>query len=100
MTSLINAKTLGLDMNMSAQKHILERLNNLYNSTVEKTEKLEEVKIATTKIKEIDKQALSCRKKLFTAMEELREDVDAMETITSSKYWPYPSYGEILFSIR
>ena len=100
MTSLINAKTLGLDMNMSAQKHILERLNNLYNSTVEKTEKLEEVKIATTKIKEIDKQALSCRKKLFTAMEELRDDVDAMETITSSKYWPYPSYGEILFSIR
>ena len=100
MTSLINAKTLGLDMNMSAQKHILERLNNLYNSTVEKTEKLEEVKIATTKIKEIDKQALSCRKKLFAAMEELREDVDAMETITSSKYWPYPSYGEILFSIR
>lgn len=100
MTSLINAKTLGLDMNMSAQKKILEKLNNLFNSTSEKTAILEEVKTSTMKIKEIEKQAINCRKKLFVAMEELREDVDAMETITSSKYWPYPSYGEILFSIR
>ena len=33
-------------------------------------------------------------------MEELRKDVDALEMITASKYWPYPSYGDILFSIR
>lgn len=41
-----------------------------------------------------------CRDKLFATMNELRIYVDEMETITSAEYWPYPSYGEMLFSVR
>ncbi|MCD7749932.1 MAG: glutamine synthetase III [Oscillospiraceae bacterium] len=41
-----------------------------------------------------------CRDKLFATMNELRIYVDEMETITSEEYWPYPSYGEMLFSVR
>ena len=41
-----------------------------------------------------------CRDRIFAAMSELRICVDEMETLTSAKYWPYPSYGEMLFSVR
>ncbi len=43
--------------------------------------------------------ALVCWKKLLPAMESLRRSADAMETVTDKKFWPYPSYGEILFSV-
>ena len=37
---------------------------------------------------------------ILPAMESIRADVDAAESITSAKYWPYPSYGDILFSVQ
>ena len=43
--------------------------------------------------------ALVCWKKLLPTMAELRRSADAMEAVTDKKFWPYPSYGEILFSV-
>ncbi|MBQ4562851.1 MAG: glutamine synthetase III [Lachnospiraceae bacterium] len=37
---------------------------------------------------------------VLTAMFALRADVDEMETMTDAKYWPYPSYGELLFGVN
>jgi glutamine synthetase len=36
---------------------------------------------------------------VFVTMQELRAIGDDMETETSSEYWPYPSYGEMLFGV-
>ncbi len=33
-------------------------------------------------------------------MERLREISDEMEMCTAAEYWPYPSYGELLFSVQ
>ena len=33
-------------------------------------------------------------------MEEMREIVDGMEKITSSEYWPYPTYFDLLYSVK
>ena len=45
-------------------------------------------------------QAHFYRNAVFAAMNELRIVVDELETLTSSKFWPYPSYGELLFSVK
>ena len=34
------------------------------------------------------------------AMNEVRESADKLETLVSADYWPYPSYGELLFGVR
>ena len=36
---------------------------------------------------------------VFAAMEDLRVVADELETITARKYWPYPTYGDLLFSV-
>ena len=36
---------------------------------------------------------------VFTTMQELRKISDEMEKHTSLEFWPYPTYGEMLFSI-
>ena len=40
------------------------------------------------------------RDRVFPAMQSLRSVVDDMELRCGAKYWPYPSYGEILFSVK
>ena len=40
------------------------------------------------------------RDRVFPAMQSLRAVVDEMEVRCGAKYWPYPSYGEILFSVK
>jgi glutamine synthetase len=36
---------------------------------------------------------------VFADMQALRAIGDDMETQTASDYWPYPSYGEMLFGV-
>lgn len=45
-------------------------------------------------------EAESYKAVVIPAMNALRTVVDSMEEITSSEYWPLPSYGEILFGVR
>ncbi len=40
------------------------------------------------------------RDRIFPAMQSLRTVVDAMELRCDAKFWPYPSIGEILFSVK
>ncbi len=100
MMNLVNAENLHLNLDMSAQKTLLEKLTSLYNSATKKVEELQEARVKANRIKPIAEHAADYRKYVFNAMEALRKDVDALENITSSKHWPYPSYGDILFSIR
>ena len=40
-----------------------------------------------------------CKTDVIPAMEYLRSLADEMETCTASEYWPFPTYGKILFAI-
>ena len=33
-------------------------------------------------------------------MEEARVYIDELETLVAAPYWPFPTYGELLFGIR
>ncbi len=37
--------------------------------------------------------------KVLSVMNEARELADSLETVVGKNYWPYPSYGELLFSV-
>ena len=37
---------------------------------------------------------------VLASMGELRNVVDELETMCASQYWPYPSYGDLLFSVK
>ena len=43
--------------------------------------------------------AMCYRREVFFGMQELRAVADAMERIVGKKYWPLPSYGDLLFSV-
>ena len=52
--------------------------------------------------KDIEDEAESAKyfkDQVLAAMQELRAVADEMESNMSSKAWPYPSYGTLLFSV-
>jgi glutamine synthetase len=40
-----------------------------------------------------------CRDEILKTMGEVRAAADELEALTGSKYWPFPTYSEILFSV-
>ena len=34
------------------------------------------------------------------AMEALREPADGLELLVDTTYWPFPTYGELMFEVR
>ena len=78
-------------------KKTVDELNKGLAAIYEKTEKLEKATSLALAVAHADKRGLAFKDKVVPAMSELRVAVDAMETITSSDYWPVPSYAEMLF---
>ncbi|SEQ46797.1 glutamine synthetase [Lachnospiraceae bacterium NE2001] len=78
----------------------MERLSELTDSILESVIKLEDV-LAELKTKEdIFDSSAYVRDDLLPAMEGLRKYVDEAEMLTSQKDWPFPSYGQLLFSVN
>jgi Uncharacterized protein related to glutamine synthetase len=78
----------------------MERLSELTDSILESVVKLEDV-LASLKAKEdIFDSSAYVRDDLLPAMEELRKYVDEAEMLTSQNDWPFPSYGQLLFSVN
>jgi len=44
-------------------------------------------------------RAVYSRDVILSCMKALREPVDAAELLAGAKYWPYPTYSELLFSV-
>ena len=88
------------DVPCEPEKTVISKLSSLSAQIVEKTDELEKQLIAVKFIDDIVKEGYAIRDTLLPIMAELRAVVDEAETYTAAKYWPYPTYGELLFSVK
>lgn len=84
----------------SVEEDLISSLSNKLVCFSKKTAELEEAVIKASDYSDDNlKYAKYYRETVFALMQELRAVGDAMETETASEYWPYPSYGELLFGV-
>jgi glutamine synthetase len=95
----IAKKSLSANLPTSVEENLVTTLSNSLVSFVNKIEALEEIVVKANDIEGAQAQADYYHDVVFAAMNELRAVSDEMETITSSKYWPYPTYDELLFGV-
>ena len=98
--SAFDAKKLIQDIDLTVQQEQLSTLNKLYADAYRGTQKLDNAIKSTEKIVELEDKALSYRNKVIVAMEQVREATDKLESIVGSEFWPVPTYGDILFSVK
>ena len=87
------------DLDCSAEEKLLRRLSSLSAEMMKQCEALEAA-LAAPYGDNAYEAAHYCRYTIFEIMGSLRSAVDELETITAGDWWPYPSYAELLFSVK
>ena len=82
------------------EEEIISKLSTLSGVIYDRCEALDKTLIGAMDSDDALKTAVYYKDVVFKAMNELRLSVDEAEVITDRKYWPYPGYGELLFSVR
>ena len=78
----------------------IQRLCALLDAMDTYTVELERAMARLRTVTDITEEACMIRDEILPAMAALRTFTDEAETFTASKYWPYPSYGDLLFSVK
>ena len=97
--SIALKKSVSSTLSAYAEETLLESLSEKLEAFVKKTAQLESALKDAAKYSDNLSLAKYYRETVFELMNELRSLGDSMEKETSAQYWPYPSYGEILFGV-
>ena len=92
------------DVDATYESEMLKKVSCLTGCIFNKTSKLEkavmDAKELTASGADCSKIAMFYREQVFAAMNELRACADELEIITPKEMWPFPSYGDLLYSVR
>ena len=97
---VLTKKSISEDIPCQAELDIIKRLSGLQDCAYKKLATLDSAIIGVKEIGEDPiKVAAYYKDSVISAMTELRAVVDEMETLVSAEYWPYPSYGDLMFRV-
>ncbi|MBQ7133841.1 MAG: glutamine synthetase III [Ruminococcus sp.] len=99
--TILSKKAVGAAIRTDAEEKLLSKMSELLSQFAVLTDKLEENLLGAKNYRN-DPLTLSeyYRDYVLSAMNKLREVGDKMETDMSSEHWPYPSYGDMLYSVQ
>ena len=95
--SVIAVSEAGVDS--STQKELLDEVTKYLKEMKAALKKLTEVTEKASDITEGKEQATYFRDVVQVAMDELRAPADKLEMIVDKEFWPFPSYGDLLFEV-
>ena len=84
----------------SYESDLLKKVSALTSCIYSKVQALEKDVVNAKSISGTSELALYYRNTVFAAMNELRANVDELEGYVPKEKWPFPSYGDILYSVR
>ena len=93
-------KELSAKLACKYETELVEKLSALTDDVYDKIGDLEKAVAGLSKAKDTIKEAEMIRDKVLPKMEALRKPCDEAETLTAKEYWPYPSYGDLLFGVK
>ncbi len=79
---------------------LIERMSALTGELYERVGALETCLLSAKDCTDSQALAFHYKDRVLSAMSELRVCADELETITDAAHWPFPTYGELLFSVR
>lgn len=82
------------------EENLLKKASDLVAALESKSATLEKDLQKAETMTDVPKLAKFHREKVGVSMHELREVVDSLEEIIPDAIWPYPTYGQMLYSVR
>ena len=84
---------------ISAETGLITRLSAYTGECYRAAEALRAADAEAKKLPVGKESAAAFRDTVLPAMKHLREQADAMETLTAAEYWPMPTYGDLMFRV-
>ena len=88
------------DADCTYEEKMVKKISSLCGIMSGKTEALETALTKAAICEDVTAESVYYKENVIPAMAELRAVGDELETLTAKKYWPYPTYGELLFSVK
>ena len=91
------------EISVTASKYetsTLDKLTKLIDSVDEETDKLDKKIVELGNISDVVEFSKAVKDELLPQMAKLRLSADEAETLTAEEYWPFPTYGKLLFGVR
>ncbi|MCL1829049.1 MAG: glutamine synthetase III [Oscillospiraceae bacterium] len=99
LTSLLQRKKSCGGYNASLEEYLLSDIIKFSSRLPGLLSELETALFESQDDRDIPNKARYYRDMIFSVMSELRSVVDELEKLVAKKYWPLPSYGELLCSV-
>ncbi len=84
---------------VSYQEKLIMELSDYVSELYESTEMLEELNAELEGIENSQKKADFYKDRVIPLMTRVRKSADKLELITAKKYWPLPTYGDMLYKL-
>ena len=84
---------------VKVQRDLLAKVSVHLESAYRNTQKLEKERAKALKILDTLERGEACRDKVLATMNNLREDIDMLETLSPRRLWPVPTYADLLFNL-
>ena len=98
--SIAKKQAVGSDVSCGYEKGTLKKLSMLADQISQYTAELETVLLGLKEADDICEESYAIRDTVLAAMSKLRVVCDEAETVTAEKYWPFPTYGDLLFGVK
>lgn len=95
----VAVKTACPELDCAMEINMLKYLRTLTDSLYVNINRLEGILTEAEECGSAEDAALYYRDKVLPVMGELRSAADEIERFVGEKYWPYPTYGELLYSV-
>ena len=82
------------------EESLVEKISALASKMYFAVKTLEDDLGRTSEIKDITELSMYYKDTVIPSMDAVRAPADELETLTSKKYWPFPTYGDLLFGVR
>lgn len=88
------------DISCDMEEILVPKLSKGLSNLYEELEKLEKDVENAHAIEDVQSRARMYHDVVLSRMDGIRDIADEMETYTAKEYWPFPDYGDLLFSIQ
>lgn len=82
------------------ETELIQKLSTLTVQIAARTDELEQAVLDLEKAESMEQEAYAIRDSILPKMCQLRLPCDEAETLTARKYWPFPTYGDLLFGVN
>ena len=97
-TAVLNKNSIG-GICSTVERELIARLSAANKEIFSLTTELKMAVSSAERTKDIIEKATTYHDVILKIMTDIRKYADSAESVVPSGYWPYPSYGELLFNI-